>query len=267
MNRRALLAGTAAAGVLSVSGCLSGVLGTVTSLESTPAGVSESSLDSTGYEAVGIQEIVTEETVEAAGQSETIAVTSYLSNYEKQVGIEGLAEQATATFAVLSTPQLEVAGETFNPIGEMSAREVVDLLADSYDEISNIEADSEETVTILDQSTTRSRFIAEASFFGLPLELDIHVPEAVERGDDFLVSLGVYPRQFRIVEGENARTLAESITAEATAAAAANESDTDDESDEKESADDSSTGENESTSDESDSTESDGLLDVANRLA
>jgi len=122
MKRRALLAGTAAASVLGVSGCLSGILGTVTSLESTPAGVSESALDSTGYDAVGIEEIVTEETVEAAGQSETIAVTSYLTRYEKQVGIEGIAEQATATFAVLSTPQLEVAGRTFNPVGEMFAR-------------------------------------------------------------------------------------------------------------------------------------------------
>lgn len=256
MNRRALLAGTAAAGMLGVSGCLSGVLGTVTTLESTPAGVSRSALDSTGYEAIGIEEIVTEETVEAAGQSETIAVTSYLSNYEKQVGIEGLAEQATATFAVLSTPKLEIAGRTMNPVGEMSGQEVVELIGDSYDSIEGIEHDSDETITILDQSTTKSRFVAEASFLGLPLELDIHVTEAVDRGDDLLVAIGVHPRQFRVIEGENARTLAESITAEPTAAAAANESETDDESDDTESTD-SDTGGN----------ESDGLLDVTDRLA
>lgn len=256
MNRRALLAGTAAAGVLSVSGCLSGVLGTVTSLESTPAGVSESALDSTGYEAVGIQEIVTEETVEAAGQSETISVTSYLTRYDKRVGIEGVAEQPTAIFAVLSTPQLEVAGETFNPVGEMSGREVADLLADNYDDISSIEPAGDETITILDQSTTKSRFTADASFLGFPLELDVHVTEAVERDDDFLVSLGVYPRLARAIEGENARTLAESITSEPTTAEAANES-TDNTTE---------ASEHESTSDRSDSNESDGLLDVADRL-
>ena len=260
MKRRALLAGTAAAGVLGLSGCLSGVLGTVTSLESTPAGVSGSALDSAGYEAVGIEEIVTEETVEAAGESETISVTSYLSRYDKQVGIESVDEQPTAIFAVLSTPQLEVAGETFNPVGEMSAREVADLLADNYDNISNIESDSEETVTILDQSTTKSRFVAEADFFGFPLELDVHVTEAVERGEDFLVSLGVYPRLARAIEGDNARTLAESITPEPTTAEAANESEPASESDDESTSGDSNTSDPQSTTNDSAGTESGGLL-------
>jgi len=266
MNRRALLAGTAAAGVLSVSGCLSGVLGTVTSLESTPAGVSESTLESTGYDAVGIEEIVTEETVEAAGQSETISVTSHLSRYDKRVGIEGVAEQPTAIFAVLSTPQLAVAGETFNPVGEMSAREVVDLLADTYDNITGIESDNETTITILDQSTTKSRFTADANFLGFPMELDVHVTEAVERDDDFLVSLGVYPRLARAIEDENARRLAESITAEPTTAEPTNEStdSTSNNSGTESTGDESSS--DESTTNES-GDESGGLLEVTDRLS
>lgn len=273
MKRRVLLAGTAAASIVGVSGCLSGVLNTVTSLESTPAGVSQSALDAAGYEAIGIEEIVTEETVEVAGQSETIAVTSYLSNYEKQIGIEGVSEQATATFAVLSTPKLEIAGRTMNPVGEMSGKEVVELIGDSYESIDGIEHDSDETVSILDQSTTKSRFVAEASFRGLPLELDIHVTEAVDRGDDLLVAIGVYPQQFRMAEAANVRDLAESITAESTAAAAANGSETDDESDDTESTDDSSTDDSstddsstDNSSTDSSGNESDGLLDVADRL-
>ena len=189
-------------------------LGPVTSLESTPAGVSQAALDSTGYEAVGIEEIVTEEKVEVAGQSEVIAATSYLAEYERRVGINEVAEQATAIFGVLSTPKLELAGRTLNPVGEMSAREVVDLIGDSYESIDSIEHVSDEMITILDQSTTRSRFVAEADFAGLPIDLDIHVSEAVERGEDLLVSIGVYPRLYRGLEGDNARTLAEAITAE-----------------------------------------------------
>lgn len=267
MNRRALLAGTATASVFGLAGCLSGVLDTVTNLESSPAGVSQSALDTTGYEAVGIEEIVTEETVDAAGQSETINVTSYLSRYDKQVGIDGIAEQPTAIFAVLSTPQLEVAGETFNPVGEMSAREVADLLADNYDAISGIEPDSEETITILDQSTTKSRFTADADFSGVPLELDVHVTEAVERDDDFLVSLGVYPRLARVIEGENARTLAESITPEPTTAEPASESNSTD-SDTTESTDsDADSAENDTASDGAADNESGGLLDATDRLS
>jgi len=265
MKRRALLAGTAAASIVGVSGCLSGVLGTVTSLESAPAGVSGSALDSTGYEAVGIEKIVTEETADAPGQSETISVTSYLTRYDKRVGIDGVGEQPTAIFAVLSTPQLEVAGETFNPVGEMPAREVADLLADNYDNIGSIQPDNEETITILDQSTLKSRFTAEADFFGFPLKLDVHVTEAVQRGEDFLVSLGVYPRLVRAIEGENARALAESITPEPTTAEAANESEPTSESNDESTSDD--TSENQSTSDDTNATdfggtESGGLLGV-----
>lgn len=248
MKRRELLTGTAAVGIVGLSGCLSGILGTVTSLESTPAGVSQSALASTGYEAVGIEEIVTEETVEIAGQSETIAVTSYLSQYEKQVGIEGIAETATATFAVLSTPQLDVAGQTLNPVGEMSSRELVELIADSYDNLSGIEADGEQMVTILDQSVTQTRFVAEARFAGLPLDLDIHVTEAVERGEDLLVTVGVYPRQFRSIEASNTRELSESVIAEADTASEAGDSESTENPAENETAD----SENESTGNDSD---------------
>jgi len=250
-----MLSGTAVAGLVGLSGCLSGVLGSVTSLESTPAGVSQSALESTGYEAVGIEELVTERTVEAAGQSETFAVTSYLSQYEKQVGIEGLAETATATFAVLSTPKIELAGETLNPIGEMSSREVVDLIGENYDSIDGIEHDSDQEITIMEQSVIQSRFVAEATFAGLPLDLDMYVTKAVERGDDFLVAVGVYPRQFRTIEAAATRELTESITPEAAAESTESES-TDGDSGDNETAD----SDNESTENSSDG------LDLTGRL-
>lgn len=215
MNRRSLLAGTAAAGVVGLSGCLSTVLGGLTSLESTPAGVSQSALESTGYDAAGVSEIVTEREVDIAGQSEIIAVTNYLTEYEKTIGIEAIAEQAVATFAILSTPKLDVVGQTLNPVEEMSPRELVDLIADNYDNLGGIEHDTDETVTVLDQSIIQSRFTAQASLSGFPIELNLHVTEAVERGDDLLVTIGVYPRQFQTVEAANARELAESVTADA----------------------------------------------------
>ncbi|MFW6321437.1 MAG: DUF6517 family protein [Halohasta sp.] len=214
MNRRRFLAATSAVGAIGLSGCLGTALKTVTSLESTPAAVEQSALDSTDYEQIGIEEIVTEEDVEVAGQSETITVTSYLTEYEKRVGIEGIAEQATATFSILSTPKIEIAGRTFNPVAEMSTRELVDLIADSYEEIENIESDGDETVTVLEQEVTKTRFVADASLNGVPLELDIHVTEAVERGDDLLVPVGVYPTALRSVEAETIRELVEAVSDE-----------------------------------------------------
>lgn len=269
MKRRSLLAGTAAAGIVGLSGCLSTVLGGLTSLESTPAGVRQSALESTGYESTGVEAIVTEEEVNVAGQSEVIAVTSYLTEYEKTIGIEAIAEQAVATFAILSTPKLDVFGQTLNPVEEMSPRELVDLIADNYDNLSGIEHDTDKTVTVLEQSIIQSRFTAQASLSGVPIDLNLHVTEAVERGEDLLVTVGVYPRQFQTAEAANIRELAESVRADVEpdtestnessdtdstqSESTGNESDSDTDSTENESSD-ADSSETESTENDSDGT-------------
>ena len=218
MNRRSLLAGAAAAGTVGLAGCLGGLLAT-TSRESTPAGVSESVLAATDYELVGIEERTSEETVDLAGQSETVTVTSYLTTYERRVGIEGVAEAATATFTVFSTPKIAVFGRPLNPVADQSTRELVGLVGAEYDSIDDVDHEADATVTILDQQTTKSRFAATTSIGGFPIDLDIHVTEAVERGDDLVVTFAAYPRSFREVEADNATALAESVTADPPAAA------------------------------------------------
>jgi hypothetical protein len=220
--------------------------------------VSQSALESTGYDAVGIKDIVTEREVNVAGQSEIIAVTNYLTEYEKTIGIEVIAEQAIATFAILSTPKLDVVGQTLNPVEEMSPRELVDLIADNYDNLGEIEHDTDETVTVLDQSITQSRFVAQATLSGFPIALNLHVTEAVERGDDLLVTIGVYPQQFQTIEAANVRELTESVTANTELdTATANESDDSETSSTGDDSAENTSNTNESTEDES--TES-GLL-------
>jgi len=249
MNRRSFLAGTTVVGVATLSGCLSSTLNTVTSLESTPASVEQTILETTGYQLVGTETIVTEEDIEAVGISETIVVTSHLTEYEKSVGIEGLGEQPTAMFSILSTPKIAIAGRTFNPVAELSSQELVELIADNYDEIDNLEHEADETVTVLDQSVEKARFVAEASLSGVGLELNIHVTEAAERGDDLVVAIGVYPRLLESEEESNVRELTEAISDE-----------------QPEPADeDGETTENDSQAaldDDANETEDDGLLDI-----
>ena len=213
MNRRSLLAGAAVAGTVGLAGCLGGLLSTA-SRESTPAGVSESVLAATDYELVGVDERTAERTVELAGQSETVTVTSHLTTYERRVGIEGIAETATATFTVFSTPKIAVFGRPLNPVADQSTRELVGLVEREYDSIDDVDHEADATVTILDQQTTKSRFTAAASIGGFPIDLDIHVTEAVERGDDLVVTFAAYPRSFREVEADNVTALAESVTAD-----------------------------------------------------
>ena len=213
MNRRSLLAGAAAAGTVGLAGCLGGLLST-TSRESTPAGVSESVLAATEYELAGIERRTTEQTVEFAGQSETVTVTSYLTTYERRVGIEGVAEAATATFAVFSTPKIAVFGQPLNPVAEQSTRDLVGLVEREYDSIDNIDHEADTTVTVLDQQVTKSRFAATTNVGGFPIDLDIHVTEAVDRDSDLVVTFAAYPRSFREIEADNVTALAESVTAD-----------------------------------------------------
>ena len=213
MNRRSLLAGAAAAGTVGLAGCLGGLLST-TSRESTPAGVSESVLAATEYELVGIERRTTEQTVEFAGQSETVTVTSYLTTYERRVGIEGVAEAATATFTVFSTPKIAVFGQPLNPVAEQSTRDLVGLVEREYDSIDDTDHEVDTTVTILDQQATKSRFAATTNVGGFPIDLDIHLTEAVDRDSDLVVTFAAYPRSFREVEADNVTALAESVTAD-----------------------------------------------------
>jgi len=213
MNRRSLLAGAAAAGTVGLAGCLGGLLST-TSRESTPAGVSESVLAATEYELVGIERRTTEQTVEFAGQSETVTVTSYLTTYERRVGIEGVAEAATATFTVFSTPKIAVFGQPLNPVAEQSTRDLVGLVEREYDSIDDADHEADTTVTILDQQATKSRFAATTNVGGFPIDLDIHLTEAVDRDSDLVVTFAAYPRSFREVEADNVTALAESVTAD-----------------------------------------------------
>ena len=258
MKRRTLLAGTATAGVVGLSGCLSGVLGSVTSLESTPATVSQSALGETGYEQVGVDELVNEEEVDAAGLSDTIVVTSHITEYEKSVGIDGIAEQGTASFSVLSTPKIEIAGRTFNPVAEMSNRELIELIADNYDEIDNVEREDSETVTVLEQSVTKAQFVAEASLDGFPVDLNLHLTEAVERDDDLLVMIGVYPRLLQSEEAPNVRLLTEEVTDEAAAVDEESDDETADDEGSESTDDDSEDVGDDSEDADDDSTEDDG---------
>lgn len=258
MKRRTLLAGAAATGLVGLSGCLSGALGTVTSLESTPATVNQSALDETGYQLVGVEEIVTEEEVEAAGISDTIVVTSHLTEYEKSVGVEEITEQATALFSILSTPKIEIAGQTFNPVADMSSQQLVTMIADNYDSIGDLEHQTDETVTVLEQSVTKAQFVAEASLRGFPLDLNIHVTEAVERGDDLLVMIGVYPRLLQSEEAPHVRLLTEEVSDEAVAVDEDSDADETDDRDSESTDDDSEDDEDDDDSEDDEESHEDG---------
>ncbi|QLK27895.1 DUF6517 family protein [Natrinema zhouii] len=210
MNRRRVITGLGVAGLASLSGCL-GLLG-MAEHESSPAGVEAAAREETGYEQTEIEELPIERDV--GPTNETVTVLNHMTKHEKQVGIMGLGERRAAIYNVLTTPQVSIFGRELNPVGEMSTPELVDLVRSNYDGINDISHEEDSEITILDQTTTQSRFTADATFDGQELEVDVYITEAVEADDDLLVTIGVYPHHLQSQERSNITTLTESVTTE-----------------------------------------------------
>ena len=227
MNRRSVLAGAGAVGLASLSGCL-GLAG-LDDHESTAGGVDADTRESTDYQQVGIDNITIEESVGVGPVEESVRVVNYLTEHEKSIDMGPLGEQRGAVFMLLTTPQIGIPNYQFNPVEDMSTRELVDLVENNYDEMDDIEHQEDYSMTILDQETTASRFTASAQFDGEDVDVYLHVSEAVETDDDLLVTIGVYPQQVSAQERENIDSLMEGVVETADGAEEAVEDDGSDE--------------------------------------
>lgn len=228
MDRRSLLASAGTVSLAGLAGCL-GLAG-LDEHASKPGGIEQSVLEDSDYESAGIEEIPVEREVGFLFYEETVSVTNQLTEYEKSVDMGPLGSRRGAAFLVLTTPQVSVLGREFNPVEEMDTKELVELVESNYDAISNISYEDDDDITILEQDTIQSRFNADAQFDGQDVDVYLHVTEAIESNDDYLVTIGVYPEPLRADEEDTVLTFMESVIAEFTESddeAAPDESDTD----------------------------------------
>ena len=213
MRRREIILGTGAVAVTAVAGCL-GVAG-LDEHEATPAGVDPAVREETGYEQTNVEELVIEETVDA-GVSEDITVRNYLTEHEKEIELGPVGSVRAAAFTVLASPQISIAGREFNPISEMPAGELVELIEADFEGIDNVDHVSDGTVTILGQETAESVFEADAELeAGLSVDVNIHVSESVTTADDHLVTIGVYPQAVQGSEEDNIAAMMRGVVEEA----------------------------------------------------
>ena len=186
--------------------------------EASAATVPEDVQASTEFEETGIEEQVIERTFEAGGQSQDVLVTNWHAEYEKTIDLDigGLPSEdnvQAAVFTAISTPKVEVLNRTFNPVEDMDAEELAEMVQDQYDGIDDLEHVGEDTVTILGQSTTVGEFEGEAELveLGTTVDLTLHIAEAVESGDDLVVGIGGYPTEMQAQERDDVFTMMESI--------------------------------------------------------
>ncbi|GAB3022706.1 DUF6517 family protein [Natronobiforma cellulositropha] len=264
MKRRHVIAGLAGTAVLGAGGAFVLYGDQLTEHAASPVSVAASARADTGYEETDFEAIVVSESVAGVGE---VTVTNYLTEHEKRVDMGPLGDQRGAVFIALSTPQVRLLGREFNPVEDMSSDDLVALVQDNYDGISNVRRDEDASVTILEQSTGRTRYVADAEFDGSSVEVDLHVSEAVATDEDLVVTIGVYPRELRSLEEENVLELMREVVDERPDAAeeesTESESDGDDGGDdERDGADDSesdgSGGSDDGDADESDDESDDG---------
>jgi hypothetical protein len=221
LSRRRALAGLGTAALGSTAGCLDAVpfLGSEAlrfeaSVSTVPAAV----LEETGYEEQTRRDMVVERTVEAAGQTQDVVVTNRLVEYDRSVDF-GLLDVASsgrfraALVTALTTPQVDVLGQTFNPVAEMDSAELAGMVQDSYQGMEDIQRVGETTAPVAGGSTTVGEFEAQADFTGagVTVRLTLLIAEAVEAGEDLVVAVGAYPTAMADRQREEVFTMFDGI--------------------------------------------------------
>ncbi len=186
--------------------------------EATRATVSGSARDDTGYQETDVREDVIERTFEAGDQTQDVVVTNWQAEYDKavdlsEIGVLDGPRARAAVFTALSTPQVSVLERSFNPVGDMSSRALAERVQDRYDGVSGVEQVGEDDTLVAGQETTAGEFRTEAelSEVGASVELALHITEPVKSGDDFLVTVGGYPRRLRATERDSVFRMMEAV--------------------------------------------------------
>jgi len=211
-NRRRFLAasGTALAG--SLAGCVGFILGNdALEVSASKATVSQSARDDTGYEENTVEKVELERTFEAGGQERTVVATNWQAEYHRSVDVQGFDSFEGAKFVAFSTPKVEIANKTFNPVGDRDHRDLVTLVQDSYEGLESVTGVGEYTAGILGSQATVGEYEGEATFAGTgqTVDLSLHVTNPIEHDEDFIVCVGAYPNYPPLTDGEggNVETL------------------------------------------------------------
>jgi hypothetical protein len=190
MKRRAVLAGVPTA--LLFGGCTDLLTGDEERFEADTAVVAESTRSETGYQEKRVEDMVIEKNYDRVDK--TVVVVNRLAEYSKEVNIAGLGGEL-ARFTVLATPKVEVGPVgPLNPVKEMSNKAVAERLQEGYDTVDNIEQVGSREATLLGETVEVAKFQADAETqAGESVEVFIHIAR-VASGDDFLLAIGVHPR-------------------------------------------------------------------------
>lgn len=182
--------------IVSLAGCsaLSGPL----EFSASQATFADAAVEESGYTEVAVEEDVIEREITRAGVTKQVRVSNWRAMYERQIDLGPAGEKRAAVVSVFSTPQVEIAGQgPFNPVADYSNRELVDLVQQQYESMSDVEQVSERQVSTLGTTTTVTKFSAQATLQGgASVDVYLHVTK-VEHGDDIIIAIAVHPQDLQ----------------------------------------------------------------------
>lgn len=201
MKRRAVLAGIPSA--LLLGGCTDVLSSDEVTFEADTAVVSDETQSETDYEEQRVEDMKITREYEKVDR--TVVVINRLAEYSKQVNIGPLGGEL-ARFTVLASPKVEVGPVgPLNPIEDMDNKELAQTVQQEYDSVKNVQEVDERDVSMLGETASVTKFSAEAQTQGgQSVDVFIHIGK-VESGDDFVIAIGVHPRD--LDEEENIDTL------------------------------------------------------------
>lgn len=168
------------------------------------ATVDDPTLEATGYEEVRVDEQLVVRNFSAAGQSRQANVTNVLAQYERQVDLGVLGERRAAVAVAFSSPQVSVLGESFNPIEDLTTREILQRLESQYEGVDVGQQVGARNVTSLGEDRVLRKFEGTATLDGQQVDVYVHATAAFAHEGDFVVFVGIYPQA---LDGEEDRVV------------------------------------------------------------
>ncbi|MGM0591700.1 MAG: DUF6517 family protein [Halobacteriota archaeon] len=191
----------ALAAMVVLSGCVGGAGGL--SFTASPATIPESATTDSGFVHANTTDVTVTQPVGVAGISQNVTLRSWVSMYATADpdATEADPDGDVAALMVVSTPDAAVAGQSVNPLSQLSNADLVSWVLSQVNgllgENSNAQFEDLEVVgttdrEILGSSTEVATFQGTVAADGESTPVRLHVA-TVSHGDDFVMAVGFHP--------------------------------------------------------------------------